>query len=146
MQINKEEPVFTISIAAKLLGISIPTLRMYENEGLIIPSKSKSNQRKYSQADLERIQCIRDGISKKKISINGIKNIYSLIPCWEIVNCSMKNRLNCEAYNGAGLPCWTYNHSKNTCENRNCRECEVYKEYSECGKIKNLLKNIVGKS
>jgi hypothetical protein len=35
-----DQPVYTIGIVAKLLGISIPTLRMYEREGLIIPHKS----------------------------------------------------------------------------------------------------------
>ena len=37
------KPVYTISTAARLLGISIPTLRMYENEGLIIPFKNPAN-------------------------------------------------------------------------------------------------------
>ena len=144
-ELDKEEPVFSISTAAKLLGISIPTLRMYEKEGLILPFKKKSHQRLYSEADLERIRCIREAINGKKISINGIKAIYSLIPCWEIVQCSEEDRKICGAFNGEENPCWTYNHPNTVCENKECRDCDVYKNYSKCGTIKDLLKNITGK-
>lgn len=142
MEISREEPIYAISTAAKLLGISVPTLRAYEKEGLIIPHKTDGNQRHYSQADLERVECIRTAINEKKISINGIKAIYSLIPCWEVVQCSEEDRAICGAYNSDDKPCWTCTHPNTTCESRNCRECEVYSNYSNCGTIKNLLKNI----
>ncbi len=146
MEISKEEPIYSISTAAKLLGISIPTLRVYEKEGLIIPFKTEGNQRHYSQADLERVECIRRAINEKKISINGIKAIYSLIPCWEVVNCSQEDRAVCGAYNSEDQPCWTFAHPNTICENKSCRECEVYTNYSNCGTIKGLLKNIIGKA
>lgn len=146
MEIPKEEPIYSISTAAKLLGISIPTLRVYEKEGLIIPFKTEGNQRHYSQTDLERVECIRRAIGEKKISVNGIKAIYSLIPCWEVVNCSHEDRAVCGAYNSEDQPCWTFSHPNTICENRICRECEVYTNYSNCGTIKDLLKNIIGKA
>lgn len=139
--IKKSEPIFSISTAARLLKISVHTMRMYEREGLIIPFKKKSNQRLYSQADLDRIQCIRDAISQSKISINGIKTIYSLIPCWDIVKCSEEERKDCASFKGAHKPCWTYDHN-NVCKERICRTCEVYTKYSECGAIKELIKSI----
>lgn len=139
---NIEEPVYPISVAARLLNISIPTLRMYEREGLIIPFKKESNQRLYSKSDLERIECIRKAINESKISINGIKTIYSLIPCWEIVNCSEEDKKNCSAYNQHSKPCWSKNHPNTVCENKECRECEVYKNFAECGKVKELIKSI----
>ena len=142
MDISKKEPIYSISTAAKLLGISVPTLRVYEKEGLIIPYKKESNQRLYSQADLERVECIRNGINEKKISINGIKAMYSLIPCWEVIQCSDENRANCSAYNTEEEPCWTSNHPHTVCEHKSCRDCEVYSEYSNCGNIKDLLKNL----
>lgn len=140
-----EEPVFPISTAAKLLSISVPTLRMYEKEGLIIPHKKASNQRLYSQLDLERIRCIRSAISDDKISINGIKTIYSLIPCWEVVGCSDNDRKECSAFAGHSQPCWSYNHPNTVCEGKICRDCEVYNKYSECGKVKDLIIQISGK-
>jgi len=64
-----DEPKYTISNAAKLMGISVHTLRMYEREGLIIPFKKESNQRLYSDRDLERVKCIRKTINDDKIHI-----------------------------------------------------------------------------
>lgn len=140
--IDKTEPIFSISTAARLLKISVHTLRMYEREGLIISFKKESKQRLYSKADLGRIQCIRDAIRQAKISINGIKTIYSLIPCWDIVKCSEEDRKSCKAYNGKHEPCWTYSHPETICEKKECRSCDVYNKYSECGMIKELIKSI----
>jgi len=140
--ISDSEPIFHISEAAKILGVSIHTLRKYESQGLILPHKSESNQRIYSKKDLDRINCIRNAIKEKKVGINGIKIIYSLIPCWEIIQCSEEERSNCSAYNGAETPCWTTNHPNTICEGRDCRECSVYLNYSECGKIKELIKTL----
>lgn len=142
IDISSNEPIFPISTAAKLLNISVHTLRMYEREGLFIPFKKDSNQRSYSKADIERIKCIRNAINESKISINGIKTIYSLIPCWQVVKCSDDDRKKCEGYIGHGKPCWSYGHPNTVCENRNCRECEVYNNFSECGKVKELIKSI----
>ncbi|MDZ7764939.1 MAG: hypothetical protein U5K00_10985 [Melioribacteraceae bacterium] len=83
-------------------------------------------------------------INESKISINGIKTIYSLIPCWEVVKCSDEDRRNCKAYLGHTEPCWTYNHPNTTCENRDCRECEVYTNHSSCGQVKELIRKISG--
>ena len=143
MEISKDEPIYSISGAAKLLGISIATLRVYEKEGLIIPFKTEGNQRHYSQVDLERVECIRAAINEKKISVNGIKAIYSLIPCWEVVQCSEEDRSICGAYNSEERPCWTFTHPNTSCATKSCRDCEVYYKYSNCGTIKNLLKNLL---
>ena len=87
LNIRNDEPVFSIGTAAKLAGCSVHTLRMYEREGLIIPFKKASKQRLYSQVDLERIECIRTSIKEKKMTVEGIKKVLSLIPCWAIVKC-----------------------------------------------------------
>ncbi len=135
------EPIFSISTAARILNISVHTLRMYEREGLFISFKNNSNQRLFSQSDIERIQCIRTAINEAGISISGIKTIYSLIPCWKIKGCLEEDRKKCDAYNNSHVPCWSYEH-KNFCKDKNCRECEVYYKYSQCGAIKELIKSI----
>ncbi|MFA7229176.1 MAG: MerR family transcriptional regulator [Melioribacteraceae bacterium] len=140
-EINRNEPVFSISTAARLLKISVHTLRMYEREGLFIVYKNNSKQRLFSQADIERVQCIRSAINEAKISINGIKTIYSLIPCWDIMKCPEAERSNCEAFNRSHIPCCSYDH-KNVCNEKECRTCEVYTKYSQCGEIKELIKSI----
>jgi MerR family transcriptional regulator/heat shock protein HspR len=142
INIAKEEPVFSISSAAIILKISVHTLRMYEREGLIIPYKKKSNQRLYSKEDIERIECIRSAINEAKISINGIKTLYSMIPCWDIIKCSEDERKACKSYNEHSQPCWSYAHDNNACEDKNCRDCDVYKKHSQCGQIKELIKKV----
>lgn len=136
-------PKYTISNAAKLLGISVHTMRMYEREGLIIPFKKESGQRLYSDQDIERIKCIRYSIKDEKLSLQGIRKMLSLIPCWAIVKCSDKDRENCHAYSSSSKPCWMINHKDNTCAGRDCRECEVYHSFSSCESIKNKLKELL---
>ncbi len=136
-------PLYPISSAAKILDVSVHTLRLYEKEGLIVPFKKESNHRLYSKADIERLKCIRRAINESKISIAGIKSIYSLIPCWEITKCSSNERRDCEAFSTHSKPCWTFKHSNNRCGEKDCRQCDAYNSYSECGKIKELITSLV---
>ncbi len=136
---NSEIPLYPISSAAKILGISVHTLRMYEKEGLILPFKKESNHRLYSESDIERLKCIRRAINVNKISINGIKAIYSLIPCWELTNCSKEDRNNCEAFLSHSHPCWSFKHLNNICYNKECRNCNVYRNFTECWRVKELI-------
>jgi len=132
-------PIYTISEAAKLLGISVHTLRMYEKESLILPFKKESSQRRYSPNDLTRITCIRDAINKDKISIAGIKRILALNPCWDIIKCTPEDRAQCLSLNDHTKPCWAHNHSTGICETKNCRECKVYVESASCNAIKQSI-------
>lgn len=137
------KPVYTISTAARLLGISIPTLRMYENEGLIIPFKKSSSHRLYSDLDLDRIKCLRQAINGGKIGIESIRRMLSLIPCWAIVGCTEKDRKKCEAFNSYDKPCWMHNHKNNICSDRDCRVCEVYNSFTDCSSLKEKLKELI---
>ena len=140
-----ENPVYTISIAAQLLGISLHTLRMYEREGLIVAFKTKSNRRLYSESDLARIRRIRRNINERKIGINCLRVISSLIPCWIIIECSKSDRENCKAFSEYHKPCWMYKHTDNICENIDCRECEVYKISADLQHIKEIIMKSVYK-
>ncbi|MCB0730837.1 MAG: MerR family transcriptional regulator [Ignavibacteriae bacterium] len=135
--------IYTISVAADILGISIHTLRMYEREGLILSYRKKSNQRLYSQKDLERIVCIQKTINEDKINIEGIRRVLALLPCWAIIKCSKKDRENCEFYSSHTKPCWMINHTNNICKDRNCRDCDVYQSFGSCDSIKNKLKDLL---
>ena len=139
---NFEEPLYSIGKTAKLLNISVHTLRMYEREGLIVPFKKSTSHRLYSHSDIEKINCIRSAINDKKLSIAGIKLVYSLIPCWDIVKCSLEEKINCEAYNKNSDPCWTFKHKDNVCANSSCRDCLVYREFTDCHKVKESIRNL----
>lgn len=138
---TNNEPIYPIRTAAKLLNISVHTLRMYEKENLIIPFKKSSRHRLYSNADIERIKCIRSAINESKISINGIKTIYSMMPCWEVISCSKEDRSRCSAYLTHNGPCWSVKGDDTVCATKDCRECSVYKDYAECNSIKKFIRN-----
>jgi MerR family transcriptional regulator/heat shock protein HspR len=54
-----DEPVFVISVAARMVGLHAQTLRYYERVGLIWPSRSQGKQRLYSPAEVERLRRIK---------------------------------------------------------------------------------------
>jgi len=139
---DPDTPIYSIGTVARMLEISVFTLRMYEREGLVLPHKSASNQRRYSQNDIDRLKCIRQAITEKKFGIAAIKTIYSLIPCWSILPCFKEDREHCEAYANHAQPCWAYRHVNNICASRECRECRVYRDHSDCRKVKQSIMNI----
>lgn len=57
MSRKKEEPIFMISVAARLLNVHPQTLRMYEREGFVHPKRT-NKQRLYSEEDVERLGMI----------------------------------------------------------------------------------------
>ena len=136
---NKNTPMYSIGTVARLLGVSVQTLRLYERRGLILAHKSSGNQRLYSQSDIERLKCIRTSISKHKISIEGIRRIQSMVPCWENVECPMEQRIVCPAFTASDAGCWTYKHKSNVCAGRDCAQCKVYLLSGDCEQIKSLV-------
>jgi MerR family transcriptional regulator, heat shock protein HspR len=59
--------VYGISVAAQLVGLGPQTLRLYEERGLLQPSRTEGGTRRYSEDDLERIrritQLLDDGLN-----------------------------------------------------------------------------------
>jgi len=53
MRRDSGEPLYVISIAARLVNCHPQTLRTYERMGLIAPRRSDNNVRLYSDADIE---------------------------------------------------------------------------------------------
>ncbi len=131
--------IYSIGEVAKQLGVSVQILRLYEERGLVIIQKSAGNQRVYTQDDIERIRCIRMAINDQKISMEGIRRIHSLMPCWEIVNCPPEKRSDCPAYGSHDAGCWTYEQKNTDCAARDCRACNVYQLSSDCGNIKKMI-------
>ncbi len=135
----KSRQTYSIGSVARMLGVSVQTLRLYEREGLIVTAKTPGKQRRYDQQDLERLRCIRKAITEEKLSIQGIKRIHALIPCWELVGCSPEDRDRCPAYRGHEKGCWAYRHRGTMCEKAVCKECPVYELSGDCERIKTVL-------
>jgi MerR family transcriptional regulator/heat shock protein HspR len=138
---HPDTPIYPIGTAARLLGISVHTMRMYERRGLIVPHKAGNRHRLYSASDIDRLRCIRSAINVEKISIEGIRRILSLVPCWAIVHCGEED--GCPAYTGHSEPCWALKHKRGFCEERACRSCEVYRNYGDCKSIKERLRTLL---
>ena len=74
-----EEPVFIISVAARMLGVRTQTLRYYETLGLIEPSRSRGNQRVFSRRDIERVQRIRGLMDELGVNLAGVEVVMRLL-------------------------------------------------------------------
>ena len=132
-------PTFSIGEVAEMLNISVETIRLYERRGLLLTVKSDNSQRVFSESDVERIRCIRSAINEHKISIEGIRRIQSLVPCWELIQCPNEQREKCPAYLRSDAGCWTYRDKQNECATRDCRSCKVYQLSGDCNNIKSLI-------
>lgn len=55
---RSDRPVYSISVAAELAGLPVPTLRLYEQRELVTPARTDGGTRRYSDADVARIQRI----------------------------------------------------------------------------------------
>lgn len=73
-----DEPVYTIGVAARLLGVSPQTLRVIEREGLLEPHRTEANSRLYSENDLLLLQRIRTLVSEEGVNLAGVKLILEM--------------------------------------------------------------------
>jgi len=73
-----DEPVYLISIVAKILDIHPQTLRQYERENLITPSRSGGRIRLYSQRDIDRIKLILRLTRELGVNLAGVDIILRL--------------------------------------------------------------------
>ena len=89
-------PVYTIGVAARMLGVHPRTLRIYESEGLIRP-QYRGARRLFSHNDIQWITCLRAMIHDDGISIPGIKKLLEYVPCWKISDCPREVHETCEA-------------------------------------------------
>lgn len=96
-KVDPDKPVFSIGTAASMLEVHPRTLRIYEQEGLVIPLR-KGQRRFYSLNDIQWITCLRSMIHDHGISVAGIKKLLKYTSCWNVVNCPMSKRKECTAY------------------------------------------------
>jgi MerR family transcriptional regulator/heat shock protein HspR len=73
-----EEPVYQISIVATMLGIHPQTLRHYEREGLVVPSRTVGKIRVYSQKDIDDLRLIMNLTRDLGVNLAGVDIIIRL--------------------------------------------------------------------
>lgn len=72
------EPVFLISAVAEILDIHPQTLRQYEREGLIKPSRTNGKIRLYSQKDINHIKYVLTLTRDLGVNLAGVDIILQL--------------------------------------------------------------------
>jgi MerR family transcriptional regulator/heat shock protein HspR len=69
---------YTISAVATQFDIHPQTLRLYEREGLLKPSRSEGNTRVYTDADLERLEIILSLTRDLGVNLAGVEIILNM--------------------------------------------------------------------
>ena len=69
--------LYIISVAAELAGVHPQTLRIYERKGLLEPSRTAGGSRRYSDADIARLQRIAD-LTAAGMNLAGIRRVMEL--------------------------------------------------------------------
>lgn len=77
--LNADKPMFPISVVADILKIHQRTLRIYDDENILVPSRSPKNRRLYSFNDIERGKFIQYLTRELGINLTGIKIIFNLL-------------------------------------------------------------------
>lgn len=72
------EPVYLISAVAEILNIHPQTLRQYEREGLIKPSRTNGKIRLYSQKDIDHIRYVLTLTRDLGVNLSGVDIILQL--------------------------------------------------------------------
>ena len=78
MKRKKGDRTYTISAVAEQYGLHQQTLRLYEREGLIKPSRSDGNTRLYTDADLERLEVILSLTRDLGVNLAGVEIILNM--------------------------------------------------------------------
>jgi MerR family transcriptional regulator, heat shock protein HspR len=69
--------LYVISVAAELAGVHPQTLRIYERKGLLEPARTSGGNRRYSNADLQRLRRIHE-LMEEGMNIAGVTRILAL--------------------------------------------------------------------
>jgi MerR family transcriptional regulator/heat shock protein HspR len=99
---RKTKGAYMISTVAEMYEIHPQTLRLYEREGLLKPSRSDGNTRMYTDEDLERLEFILNLARDLGVNISGIAIILQMRERMEEMNrqmqgvCTLRDALACE--------------------------------------------------
>jgi MerR family transcriptional regulator, heat shock protein HspR len=75
---RKSKGAYMISAVAEMYGIHPQTLRLYEREGLLKPSRTEGNTRLYTDEDLQRLDFILTLARDLAVNISGIAIILQM--------------------------------------------------------------------
>lgn len=74
---SQDRAIYIISVAAELAGVHPQTLRVYERRGLVQPSRTQGNTRRYSERDIARLRRIQE-LTNEGVNLAGVLRIIEL--------------------------------------------------------------------
>jgi MerR family transcriptional regulator/heat shock protein HspR len=77
VNINFDQPIFVISVAAELADMHPQTLRQYDRMGLVSPKRTAGKSRRYSMRDVAQLREIQQ-LSSEGVSLEGIRRVLGL--------------------------------------------------------------------
>ena len=86
---RKKQGAYMISAVAEMYGIHPQTLRLYEREGLLKPSRTEGNTRLYTDEDIQRLEFILNLARDLGVNISGIAIILQMRERMEIMQKQM---------------------------------------------------------
>jgi len=87
---NKAKAAYMISAVAEQYEIHPQTLRLYEREGLLAPSRSEGNTRLYTEEDLERLEVILHLTRDLGVNLAGVEIILNMREKMEAMQAQME--------------------------------------------------------
>jgi MerR family transcriptional regulator/heat shock protein HspR len=75
---KRKSSTYTISAVATQYDIHPQTLRLYEREGLLKPSRSEGNTRLYTDSDVERLEVILSLTRDLGVNLAGVEIILNM--------------------------------------------------------------------
>jgi len=92
--IDKDKPLYVISVAAELVDMHPQTLRLYERKGLIEPSRSAGKTRLYSQRNIEQLREIRRLTQELGVNLAGVEEIIRLRQKLDVLQDRLEDRIS----------------------------------------------------
>lgn len=90
----KDEPVYAISVAARLCDMHPQTLRLYERIGLVKPSRLDNRNRLYSDEDIERLKKIQRLTQDLGVNLAGVTVIFNLLEQMDSMRSDMQQEMD----------------------------------------------------
>jgi MerR family transcriptional regulator/heat shock protein HspR len=75
---EREKAVYMISVVSELLGVHPQTLRLYEREGFVRPSRTEGGVRLYSEGDVEQVRMVLRLTRELGVNLAGVEVILSM--------------------------------------------------------------------
>jgi MerR family transcriptional regulator, heat shock protein HspR len=90
---HRDEPVYAISVAARLCDMHPQTLRLYERIGLVTPNRLDNRNRLYSENDIERLKKIQRLTQDLGVNLAGVTVIFNLLEQMDQMKADMEAEL-----------------------------------------------------